>query len=55
MYDVYGIVDANVYELLRQYQGGFKVHVLNFVQFFQSSPYSAKEYKKGYLGYRDDA
>lgn len=55
MYDVYGIVNANVDELLRQYRGGFKLHVLNFVQFFQSSPYSAKEYKKGYLGYRDNA
>jgi len=55
MYDVYNVVDANTDELLRQYRGGFQVHILNFIQFFQSSPYSAKEYKKGYLGYRNDA
>ena len=55
MHHIYNIVDANVDELLRQYRGGLKLHILNFVQFFQSSPYSAKEHKKGYLGYRDDA
>lgn len=54
MYDVYGIVDANIDELLRQYRGGFKLHVLNFLQSFQSSPYSAKEHKKRYLGYRNN-
>lgn len=55
IYDIYGVVAANTDELLRQYRGGFKLHFLNFVQFFQSSPYSAKEHKKGYLGFKDDA
>ncbi|MDD2782030.1 hypothetical protein [Sulfuricurvum sp.] len=55
MYDLYGIVDANTEELLRQYRGGFKLHALKFAQSFSSSPYSAKVHKKGYLGYRDDA
>jgi hypothetical protein len=54
IYDIYGIVDANSEELLRQYRGGFKLHVLNFIQFFQSSPYSAKAHKKGYLDYRNE-
>lgn len=54
VYDIYGIVDANTEELLRQYRGGFKLHFLNFMQFFSSSPYSAKAYKKEYLGYKDD-
>jgi hypothetical protein len=55
IYDIYGIVGANTEELLRQYRGGFKLHILNFIQSFSSSPYSAKAYKKEYLGYKEDS
>ena len=54
MYDIDGVVNAGKYELLRQYRGGFSVYLLNFIQFFHSSPYSPKEWRRDYAGYRDD-
>lgn len=53
LYDVYGVVDAGIYTLLRQHRGGFEVHFLNFIQFFSFSPYSAKEWKRKYSGYKE--
>ena len=53
LYNIYGVVDAGTFELLRQYRGGFEVHFLNFIQFFSFSPYSAKEWKRKYLGYKE--
>jgi len=53
LYDIYGVVDAGTFELLRQYRGGFAVHILNFIQFFSVSPYSAKEWKRKYSGYKE--
>jgi hypothetical protein len=55
VYDIYGIVDASTEELLRQYRGGLKLHILNFLQFFSSSPYSAKTWKEKFIGYKNDA
>lgn len=54
IYDIDGVVDAGLSELLRQYRGGFKVHILNFLQFFSSSPYSAKEWRREFAGHKDD-
>jgi len=54
IYDIDGVVDAGKSELLRQYRGGFRVYFLNFIQFFHSSPYSPKEWRKDFAGYKDD-
>jgi len=55
MYDIYGILDANVQVMLSQYRGGFKQFILSVIHSFQSSPHSPKAYVKSYMGYRDDA
>ena len=55
MYDIYGILDANVQVMLSQYRGGFKQFILNVIHSFQRSPHSPKAYVKSYMGYRDDS
>lgn len=54
IHDIDAVVDAGMSELLRQYRGGFKVYLVNFIQFFHSLPHSPKEWRREYAGYRDD-
>ena len=54
LHDIDGVVDAGKYELLRQYRGGFRVHLLNLLQSFSSTQYSPKEWRREYAGYKDD-
>lgn len=54
LYDIDGVVDAGKSELLRQYRGGFRVYLLNSIQFFHSYPYSPKKWRREYAGYKDD-
>ena len=54
VYDINGAVAAGVSTLLWQYRGGFRVHFINFMQLFSSSPYSPKEWRRDYSGYVED-